>query len=815
MQGLVNTVPSPAKPPMKAEEENLSADQKPADPLDEVVMVQLFRLHHQSASEGFVWKPVCDGRLLMNETESEFSIQIRQVSFDDSDGKLLFETFIQLDVSYDYRVEGSNEFITWTEPNSSGQFTLSFANSSHCKLVYQAILIYRQEETFLMEVDSRGEEKAADPLAGYLSMGSTENPQSDRPLPACKLENLDAVESFFLKAPIENLLYRRELCQRLLATSYLSELLEVGQLCRNCEMRESSHQMFRILNTVCRLESEQIFEFLLHPQNIIAFCSLLEYDPKVCGFDGKGKHSFLEHMHFTNRLESLTFIDEEFLLILEHTYRVRYFREFIFPQTMEEDPIVNVNVLLRLCYRELFQAMSRQDQSFFSFIQGIEQEPPEADSIHRAILAFLRELFITIKGNTFASCQEIYRELHSQSVLSFFACVLSGAAAQDEEIVHTTCELLRHFAELDSSAIRSQCLQSRERSDCELRGGSLLLRIVQTIFVTTDEFVRSELSDCLKYLIAGCSQTRLSEDEEFLTTLFSDFSTCSIDFVAQCQSTIATETGGGIDENSSDILYQIGELLDALSVYCPTRVKELFGRVVFVDALVSLLRQPYKRMVLSLLRLFRTLLCTKDEFYSSLFLRRNLLTHLVWLLGQERNQPSLLQACVLSIVEKIRTEPCLRNMLICLVESYENVFTEEIPQFQDVFQRLQDDYNRLFEIPGNCNQQSSSTVSPILSRLSASGADSETPDAPTIYSFNSSDAEERYFSSADIEEIVAEHVLSDEPLPSDTTEHPAEAPVPVNTAEPKEGEEFIPPLPVAPRKGAPVRQLKISLSSTE
>lgn len=728
-------------------------------PIDEAVDAEPDAVHRRSLTHDAApkWEMVCEGRLTLHAKEAAMWIEINAPGDRDT---VLFSWLVQRDTTYAINVEDANEFLVWRDGGDGVDYTLSFANALHCAQVHKEIVAFQEQRT-PMDVDADGigngdgsaaEQPFAVDASGaavvdafmeddfafcvaedggdtFGSMGGDVAAAITDNIPDCKLEHLAALEDYFTTVPPVPRI-RRCVAQKIVASDFVPKLFEVFSLCENCDYYDGLFQIFNIVKAICKLENTRLLEILLHPEHVASFAAILEYDPKVRE-DGR-KHDFVSNLYRKNKLSSIhRAVRDDLLALIEHTFRIQYFREHVFPQIMEEEPVFTLTILLRMCHRDLYLTIA-QDKDFFAFIPALLANNENSDeTVQRSVLEFLREFLNGLKSISFASFELagcLDKNVVFTAVFDFLGGCLQRFKGLSREMSQLVIDVLFSFCEQSAAAIRwylkehLRLIPTTSGGKSEESGASSLIGYLISAIVATDNaFFRFELAGALKTILVAQEP---GVDDDFVQLFFAVCAKKLIEpFVAfdrtphqEAPATVLVGTAAVnasriVSERDADMFYHLLDVVEFCVVNYTTKARLLVHRHAFVDALFVLLHaSTNQRLLQAIVRFIKTLLSVHDDFYTGLLLKRNFLKPIMQLLETVGDTNTLLNSTLLSLFEKIRTEPHLRIVLSALVESHGAALAESFT-YNRLFGDVLDAYEKLFENPPPSQPLPSSSLS--------------------------------------------------------------------------------------------------------
>lgn len=660
-----------------------------------VIIAQLFQLQDENVSVP-TWNPICEGRVLLAMANSDCHLKIKSLI----DHEIVFDTTVNSEIEYKLKEEDSNEFVAWKE-QSSNQFTLSFASNSQCRLFYQQLQSFLKEGVIPMEIEI--ESNPSSPTFSLASLDAMSRVFEDKQITSisdCKLENLDKLIQLFDPNSLNNPSTRYFLSSRIIQQEFVPHLFDLFLACEKENNVAAMEQIFTIVKGLCKLENVQIFEMFLHPQNITQFARMMEYCPKFSSLPTEQKPSFLQHLNTENRFHEISvqndknLITDEMLRLVEHIFRLQYFREYVFPQVMEEDPIMNVSLLIRMCYKELFMMLAK-NPSIFQLINFLAEPNSTTAPMILAVFQFLKEFFVTLKSYFILSYHGMTNGINFDTILVSINKSLANINSIDLNLIHLQLEVLSYICDQEGHILRDHVkLHCDEEAD-------LFRSIIVALHQATDEYVRFNLTQCLKFVLHSASEV----DDKFFTLFHSKYAPILVEPVIVRYN----EANTIFSEAENDAIYCILDVFELCFIFHFLELKKFLRSNSFLDSTVWLLGVvDDKRLLLAILRFLRSLLTSSDEYFCTFFTKRTFLKSLVFLLEKHGNSNDMLISAVFSILERIKEDPLLRGVLVGLIENYGDSFREAFFSYNPIIQELLMAYEKLFESPSDGRVQSCS-----------------------------------------------------------------------------------------------------------
>jgi protein phosphatase-4 regulatory subunit 3 len=206
-----------------------------------------------------------------------------------------------------------------------------------------------------------------------------------------------------------------------------------------------------------------------------------------------------------------------------------------------------------------------------------------------------------------------------------------------------------------------------------------------------DEYVCFCLSSSLKALLV----IYLEVPTEFIVTFFSEH------FPMLIEPFLEFVPGAQLSPQKIDLYYFLLEIFEICLAFHPAITKNIFMRSILMEKIISLINPTVPpRLFLGAIRFFKVCMCMKDDYFSSLLIKKGFLKALINVLEHEGNSSNMVTSSVLSVFERIRKESCLKTMLVALVEGYGSMFRESF-RYLPIFSELLTEYDKMFETPNS------------------------------------------------------------------------------------------------------------------
>mmetsp|Transcript_20974 Transcript_20974/g.37366 ORF Transcript_20974/g.37366 Transcript_20974/m.37366 type:complete len:777 (+) Transcript_20974:75-2405(+) len=597
------------------------------------------------------WDDKGTGHVTLNPIPEEQSFEM--VVQCEENQTMLLEHRVQRDI--DYARQGET-IITWCQAENP-DLALSFQEAAGCKDVWNRIVAI---------IGAREDQDAG---GGLQAMQQVEPLQ----LPEPSEENMEAI----LKAITETPANQREfVATALLKDDYLKKLLAVFEEVDKAGNSKACILFFELFKHIVLLNEISIYEILFSDEIFKLMVAVFDHDPTIREENKMQHRAFLAKAKFKQVMD----IKEPGLVKKIHeNYRMIYFKDAVLLRFLDDGAL---NTLGSLIYynnatiishiteypdlvRNLFKKINAALRSIDEYresgsMDGGKGSPEDTDA--KDPFLFLQDLCNIVKQMQVPQRDSFYNTMVEADVFSSVEDALWAASPQRYPWVWQASVDILHNMLIHDSALLRRFLVNRIPSK-----KSLLTRIVTMIVSEqcTPGLVH-QLGEILR-MVLDPDAMQTSDKDVFLDHFYSmNAAHLEVALTAEASST-STGSGSGLGGVApASTKYNAVEMFTMCAKQHGYRAKAFILGHGILQKAVKLIAVRDKQLTLSVIRLIRTCLGSKEAAYAKRVEQHRLLDPIIELFMQNGARYNLLNSNVIELIDLIHREN-IKNLISYLM----------------------------------------------------------------------------------------------------------------------------------------------------
>ncbi|VDM65319.1 unnamed protein product, partial [Strongylus vulgaris] len=574
--------------------------------------------------------------------------------------------------------------IVWSESDTC-DLALSFQEKSGCEEIWAKICEVQGRDPgdadggYDEMDDGELSEGSSNALAGGGGAGRVVIP----PIEVGRLAEVDTIMQNHLATQV----LREKMANAIESEGVLPKLVDVFHMCEDIEHKDGLRTLYSIAKNLFMLNRNSLNETLLSDKYLKDLIGMLEYDP---AHETPRKHreflyekaKFREVLPIANEELNFPFLSCIFISAIHvnsrekihQTYRVQYLQDVCLPapSLFEENLLSVLNSYLffnRIDIVNMLQKDKRLMKELFDQLRD-----PETTVARRRDLAFFLKEFITLSQglppNGAQSKDNFFKNLQANDVLGTIEpCIKSPDPDTRTTIVDMLALLVDHSPQL----VRDYLLrQAKDKSDDEV----LLNRLL--VHMQTDRDAEltsgSQVSQVLRTLLDPDNMVSMqkSDRSEFLSLFYQR----SIYTLVR---PMMENVKGGTIKRDDYCMANRQSLVVRLLCFCIEHHSFSMRQHCISNDLLNkvlvLLQSKHHFLALGALKMLRTVLAVKDDFYNRYIVREKVLDRVVECFVRNGPRYNLLNSAMLELFDYIRSED-IKPLVKYTVENHMAAFED-------------------------------------------------------------------------------------------------------------------------------------------
>ena len=326
----------------------------------------------------------------------------------EADNELLLEHKVSMQPIY---ANQNQTIITWTDPESTTDYALSFQEHTGCSDMWAQICNVQGRSVDHEETAQPGEgaHDGADRARRGEHGGGDRAASESVELPQVSVENLEAILKGVTEC-VQSSPMRREKLAHVLGTGYIQELLKIFPEVEAGDDEAQATLLFHIFKAILFLNDTNIFELLLSDRFVMDVFGVLENDPDVPAAQRISHRDFLEQRKDNLFNEVVPIRDDSTKARIRQTILLLYLCDVVMPRTIEDSTLSTLNSMVYYNKIEVCNTLWN-DKVYISTMFGKLRSPDTEAAELLDVMKLLQELCGMAKHLQVQNRQGYYRQL--------------------------------------------------------------------------------------------------------------------------------------------------------------------------------------------------------------------------------------------------------------------------------------------------------------------------------------------------------------------------------------------------------------------
>ncbi len=484
------------------------------------------------------------------------------------------------------------------------------------------------------------------------------------------LQNLGEIASVLA----ESTLFQQEaIAQHLLQPGYLKGVLDAFGMAEDLEDEEGLKAAHMVVKGAIMLNDVNLLEALFSDEFVVAVVGALEYDAllsmspqgselstaseatAVSELRGRYRNFVQGDM---NLKEVVPITDATSRSKIIQAHRIMYVRDTVLPKALDDSTFSTLSSMYLFNIVEVLLVL-HQDQAFFRKLFDRIHQAERGSADWRDLISFLQELITLSRHIQMTQRNDILMHL---SRLGLFRVMSDSLRTDDTGARHRAIDAILATAVHDPTLLRSH-IQNQED------GHIIFEQMVAVLLEPSPSGLQENALDVIKILLDPDSMDSAETKDVFCGMFYDNYVSSLIETLA-AGTPSALRQGGLLGEPPPPVssLLLIVDLLSYCISQHSYRIKYCILRSNAVEIVLELLERPEKALVGAALRLLKTCLVMKDEFYVRYVLQKNIMERVLEAYLRFCRKENLIHSALLSLLDLLRREN-IQSLLTACVSS--------------------------------------------------------------------------------------------------------------------------------------------------
>ena len=461
---------------------------------------------------------------------------------------------------------------------------------------------------------------------------------------------------------------RDAVASQLRERAFLKKLADMFHMLEDVEDQESLHHVNNIMKTLVMLNDPGTLEVLFGDEMMMDTIGMLEYDSS---FPEKQNHRKILKSQISFK-EVVPIEREEVLSKIHQTFKISYIKDTILPIVLDDATFGTLSSIILYNNIEILQALA-QDSKFFSTLfdkmKNVERKTPDWTNL----VEFLQEICDHAKH---LQLQQRHQLFVSLIKLGLFDVTCSILQDEDDSIRLKGMDVMMSTLQHDPSSLRSFLMQQENKEN-----STLLKTMIDTLMLESESGLQEQMCDVLRMLLDPESiQPNVKERSEFWDLFYQKYFWQVINMLTE-------------DSTSTTLVLILDLLCFCVHVHAMW-IKYFTMRNKMIDKVAKLLYRKEKVVVLAALRLLRTCVGLKEEFYTTQIINNNAFAPVIDVFLANGERYNMLNSAVLELFIFIKKDN-LKSLISYTIEKFWERLSsiEYVPHFKDLKQKHEENVN--------------------------------------------------------------------------------------------------------------------------
>lgn len=591
----------------------------------------------------------CECESLVNTIDDKEEQESKIKVHSEVDNNVFFTVTIHSDTIY--RQE-QDTIIAWSDPDGN-DYALSFEDNIGCERYWNIIhniqtstLVYDQSHP---DIDMISNDHSIS--IGYDTMAESSPLQIQQlELPIIALNTLQELDDLIAHSST-SWVSRISIGRSLLSNNNINQLFDLFDAAESLDSLSDLHLLYNIFKKIVLLHHADIFEHLLKQDNIIRFVSILEYNP-----NSTTKPDYRSFINEKAILREIVPINQDIKEHIHLVFRAQYLRDIVLIKILNDESFMLITNIIRSNYQQILDKLEH-DPTMLSSIMELSQNCQDP-STQSHIILFIKEFLMMLK--TLSKDSILARLFPLNALLNFIHIILSEKS--DIETIQISTELLVSLLTSFVVDIRDYILESKSNDDDDVK---LLPCIIHHL--KSNAFgIRSHCAHILKSLLT--IQPNTMKNDDFLNMFYTKY---VHDLFSPLYELQVETKNPRLDNSQADLIYNICTLLSCFLLQHTYRIKYIVLGGTILQNVLFLVHSNEKYLILTAIRIFRTIVGLSDEFYNRYIIKHRLFAFIIPLLVH-CHKNNMIASALLELFEFIQTRN-IRLLIDYLMENHLDV----------------------------------------------------------------------------------------------------------------------------------------------
>lgn len=550
--------------------------------------------------------------------------------------------------------------IVWVETDGR-DLGLSFQEVQDCDEIWQGIIEVQrhiQPSGSVLHIDSDSEVMHEFP--------------EDIVLPEFKLETLEELAKASAGL-VQTVSGRNRLNQMVHREKLVGKLCEMFEMAEDMGMEDVIVYIFCIMKNLVALNEQHVLESFMSDENILRVCGIFEYDAEY----PVALRVHRDFMSDSTRFKKIAdFNDAALERKIHMTFRGQFLKDVLLARIIEDSHFSAISSMVLFNQVEILNSLG-QNQTLLNGIFSELRNNTTPASRKELILQFTQDVCNTAKNIQLVNRQTFYRALASNGILQELPKYFNS---EKDSIKITVADIIVNFIEYDPNMLRSFILTQHKHGP-----QTFLDDIIQALIKEPDLGLKFVYADIIRLLLEWPMMSKdrpndqdADEKADFLHLFFAQYFTLLVAPLQDLSKFIVVNEFDKsetlvIDKSQQALCHHIVDILCFMLKSHTHRTKFPLLKDDLLQRSTLLLLAPSNVTKIIAVKLLRTLVGAKDEFYNRFIVKQDLLKRFMIAFNANSSRYNLFNSVSMNLLEFL-LENSIKSLIVYLAEKYRFFF---------------------------------------------------------------------------------------------------------------------------------------------
>uniref|UniRef100_A0A7S3DFB2 Serine/threonine-protein phosphatase 4 regulatory subunit 3-like central domain-containing protein n=1 Tax=Palpitomonas bilix TaxID=652834 RepID=A0A7S3DFB2_9EUKA len=589
------------------------------------------------------WEDAGTGNVNLDEETESYTL-ISETPSSDGENEIVISMGVSKEKDH-YTVQG-NGILCWRDGITQDELALSFETTEGCQKVLDFLNKIRAGLPPLVPLAEAEESRLDDTLES--ADGEVDDGMgAEFSLPVCSIAGLsDLADAFDSLKPNE----RSLAASYILEKDYIPQLIDMFERLEDLESEDSLGHIYRIMKGMALLGEESVFEVLLSDANFTRFVGSMEYDPDLPPGTGKFRKFLATKSRF---IELIRVENEDVIRKIHLNYRLTFLKDVLLPRVLDDMSFASVNSIVLRNSISIASFLKTNDSYLASLCKGAADT---SDIKQQRQYMHLLDEIVQLAKSLGSSPPSLFDALLENG----FIAIMNGGAlfSKSRKVRQIAVDTLHETTSACTEAIRASIVESlASHSGATVDEMCLLGKLLHVLASDSEVGIQTLAADVICQLLESESVGSSNARSKLIERWYDMYMCKMLELVTKTSHSWVSQKRSV--ECIMNARYLSSELIVSFLQTHDFRIKYLILKQNLLAEMLKSCKEPgmlkWKHIILSIIRIFKSCVRTKEDFYFKYISQNNIINLLFDILDQHLSRKNLITAAILDVLQFLRS----------------------------------------------------------------------------------------------------------------------------------------------------------------